>query len=120
MTTPTPAPRPTTDAPHRVVDRTQPIGPPAPAGATPPGLQAFERRLRRICADARLQTPADWISVDADGTVRFTDLDLRAADRFLLALEELVEHQPSRPVQTTDHAAIFEPFPAPTAHLEIA
>ncbi|MFZ4434706.1 MAG: hypothetical protein ACOYOQ_16060 [Microthrixaceae bacterium] len=85
----------------------------------PEWAKAFERRLRLAVSDLSVGLPADWLSVDAEGNVSFAPLSRRDADRFVLAVESVLERLPALPSIRPQFGQL-ELFPAPATHLVAA
>ena len=87
--------------------------------ARPAWAAAFERRIRLAVVDLGVRLPADWLSVDAEGNVTFAPLSRREADRFVLAVEDVLERLPAPPAVRPQFGQL-ELFPAPATHLVAA
>ena len=117
-TTHTTRPQPPHDPPG---GDTPDVGPPGPR---PAWVDAWERRIRCALLDLGLSLPADWLSVGDDGTLRFGDLTRLPADRFVLALEAVLERAGIRPRMTEPGQGQLEFefgfVEVPVEHLEVA
>ena len=85
----------------------------------PEWTAAFERRIRLALSDLGVRLPADWLSVDAEGNVSFAPLSRGDADRFVLAVEDVLERLPARPAVRPQFGQL-KLFPAPATHLVAA
>jgi hypothetical protein len=83
-------------------------------------VEPRQRRLARVVADLGLPVPADWATVNDDGTVEFLPLTAAEGDRLLCLLEDIAANRPVQVIVTRGSATLFEPGapagPVPAPH----